>query len=352
MEIRILDFLKKLDEKSAPNASINVVHMIDHFDFRNHKCITFELLSGNLYELIKKNKFLGFEMDLVRKFAYAILRCLEALQAKKLIHCDLKPENILLKQSGRSGIKVIDFGSSCFESQRIYTYIQSRFYRAPEVILGCPYGMPIDMWSFGCILAELLTGYPIFPGEDEADQFAVIVELLGMPSAKMLQSSKRAKNFITSQGYPRYCSVRQELDGRVTLGPGKSTSGKKVRGPPASKTWSSALKNCGDELFIDFLKRCLQWDPGCRLSPTEALRHPWLRSRSNAAGVGRSPVSGQQLIAGGSLPGTSSNHCYSDPAAVGPMDKFLKRATVATNSTTKLPNIPKPPYRPISITLS
>lgn len=88
-------------------------------------------------------------------------------------------ENILLKTLGRSGIKVIDFGSSCFENQRIYTYIQSRFYRAPEVILGSKYGMPIDMWSFGCILAELYTGYPLLPGEDEGDQFALMVELLG-----------------------------------------------------------------------------------------------------------------------------------------------------------------------------
>jgi dual specificity tyrosine-phosphorylation-regulated kinase 2/3/4 len=85
------------------------------------------------------------------------------------VHCDLKPENILLKQPNKSGIKVIDYGSSCFTNSRIYTYIQSRFYRAPEIILGIPYTMAIDMWSFGCIIAELYTGYPIFPGENETD---------------------------------------------------------------------------------------------------------------------------------------------------------------------------------------
>ena len=63
--------------------------------------------------------------------------------------------------------KVIDFGSSCLVTERLYTYIQSRFYRAPEVILGLPYDTAIDMWSFGCILAELFTGYPLFPGENE-----------------------------------------------------------------------------------------------------------------------------------------------------------------------------------------
>ena len=91
---------------------------------------------------------------------------------RKIIHRDLKPENILIYpkgEGGQNGIKVIDFGSSCYEHERIYTYIQSRFYRAPEIILGIPYTMAIDMWSFGCIIAELYTGYPIFPGENEVD---------------------------------------------------------------------------------------------------------------------------------------------------------------------------------------
>ena len=131
-EIRILEHLRRQDV----NNNHNIVHVLESFEFRNHQCITFELLSMNLYELIKKNKFHGFTLQLVRKFAHSLLQCLECLHRNKIIHCDLKPENILLKQQGRSGIKVIDFGSSCYEHQRIYTYIQSRFYRAPEVILG------------------------------------------------------------------------------------------------------------------------------------------------------------------------------------------------------------------------
>ena len=74
--------------------------------FRSHTCITFELLSINLYELIKKNKFQGFSLQLVRKFAHSLLQCLDTLWRNKIIHCDMKPENVLLKQQGRSGIKV------------------------------------------------------------------------------------------------------------------------------------------------------------------------------------------------------------------------------------------------------
>jgi dual specificity tyrosine-phosphorylation-regulated kinase 2/3/4 len=83
------------------------------------------------------------------------------------VNCDLKPENILLKKPNKSAIKLIDFGSGCFEPEQIYTYIQSRFYRAPEIILGITYTSAIDMWSFGCILYELFTGFPLFAGENE-----------------------------------------------------------------------------------------------------------------------------------------------------------------------------------------
>ncbi|XP_015784407.1 dual specificity tyrosine-phosphorylation-regulated kinase 2 isoform X2 [Tetranychus urticae] len=273
-EIRILDHLRKQDKDNT----MNIIHMYENFTFRNHMCITFELLSVNLYELIKKNKFQGFSIQLVRRFAYSILRCLEALFNNKIIHCDLKPENVLLKQQGRSGIKVIDFGSSCFETQRVYTYIQSRFYRAPEVILGCKYGMPIDMWSFGCILAELATGSPLLPGEDEDDQLACIIELLGMPPEKLLKQSSRVKRFISSKGYPRYCSTTTLSDGTVLLNGGRSRRGK-IRGPPGSRDWSTALKGCDDEHFIDFIKKCLEWDPELRMTPHDALKHTWLTRR-------------------------------------------------------------------------
>ncbi|KAM6980989.1 dual specificity tyrosine-phosphorylation-regulated kinase 3 [Aplochiton taeniatus] len=320
-EIRILEHLRKQDRAGTMNA----VHMLENFTFRNHICMTFELLSMNLYELIKRNKFQGFSLPLVRKFAHSILQCLEALSRHRIIHCDLKPENILLKQQGRSGIKVIDFGSSCFEHQRVYTYIQSRFYRAPEVILGSRYGLPIDMWSFGCILAELLTGYPMFPGEDEGDQLACVMELLGMPPQKVLEQAKRAKNFINSKGHPRYCGANTLPTGATVLTGARSRRGK-MRGPPGSKEWSAALKGCEDPAFTDFIKKCLDWDPSSRLTPGQALRHPWLYRRLPK------PLPGAEKSQGSSVKRLPEHHSTSFPSILAKGGPGLGSSTATANN--------------------
>lgn len=254
VELKILDVLKKKDKDNLHN----VIHMKEYFYFRNHLCISFELLGVNLYELIKKNNFQGFSLALIRRFTHALLRCLQMLHREKIIHCDLKPENILLSQRGPGNIKVVDFGSSCYEQQRVYTYIQSRFYRSPEVILGHPYSMAIDMWSLGCILAELYTGYPLFPGESEVEQIACIMEVLGMPPNDFVQSASRRRLFFDSKGNPR----------NVT-----NSKGKKRR--PSSKELSEVLKT-NDALFLDFIQRCLTWDPTKRMTPDEGLQHQWI----------------------------------------------------------------------------
>lgn len=156
----------------------------------------------NLYEFIRSNNFQGLSLGLMRRFAIQILHSLKFLRENGIIHCDLKPENILLKQQNKSGIKIIDLGSSCFEDEMIYTYIQSRFYRAPEIMLGIPYTTAIDMWSFGCIMAELYTGFPIFPGECEKEQLARIMEVIGLPPKSLLEKSCRKKKFFDSHNNP------------------------------------------------------------------------------------------------------------------------------------------------------
>ncbi|KAI9300396.1 kinase-like domain-containing protein [Cunninghamella echinulata] len=254
VEVKTLEDIIKWD----PNDQHNNVRMTDHFYFRNHLCIAFECLSINLYDFIKNNNFQGFSMGLIRRFTIQLLNSLIILYQHHLIHCDLKPENILLKHPNKSTIKVIDFGSSCLENEKVYTYIQSRFYRAPEVLLGLNYSTAIDMWSLGCILAELYTGYPLFPGENEQDQLACIMEIQGVPSRSMVEKSGRRKLFFDFYGNPKIMP---------------NSKGKKRK--PGMKPLSQALK-CSDTKFVDFVDRCLQWDPDQRLKPEEAFKHGWI----------------------------------------------------------------------------
>ncbi|VDQ11935.1 unnamed protein product [Trichobilharzia regenti] len=123
-----------------------------------------------------------------------------------------------------------------------------------------------------------LAGAPIFPGEDEGDQLACIIELLGMPPQKLLDQCRRVRHFFsTTHGYPRYC-MATDADGRVVLRPSKSKRGK-VRGTPGSRSLVTALNGCEDAVFLDFLRRCLQWLPEERMTPREAFRHEWLRRK-------------------------------------------------------------------------
>ncbi len=256
-----------------------MVNFTQSFYFRGHLCISTELLDMNLYEFIKCHDFRGFSLKLIRRFAKQLLSSLVLLKGHRVIHCDLKPENVLLAHPTRSEIKVIDFGSSCLENEKVYTYIQSRFYRSPEVILGMTYGMPIDMWSLGCILAELLTGYPIFPGENEQEQLACIMEVFGPPEKHLIEKSTRKKLFFDSLGKPR-----------ITV----SSKGKRRR--PSSKSLQQALK-CEDEAFLDFITRCLRWDPDRRLKPDEAIHHEFITGRSAKAAAAIAVTSSRPRIA-------------------------------------------------------
>lgn len=104
-----------------------------------------------------KIPFLGVSLNLTRKFGQQLAGTLVFLSAPdlKIIHCDLKPENVLLCNPKRSTIKIIDFGSSCQHENRIYQYIQSRFYRSPEVLLGISYDKQIDIWSLGKLTFDI-----------------------------------------------------------------------------------------------------------------------------------------------------------------------------------------------------
>jgi len=254
VEVKVLQHIKDAD----PEDTTNLVKMKDYFVFRSHVCLIFELLSMNLYEFIKNTDFRGVSMGLIRRFAIQLLHSLKFIKEQEIIHWDLKPENILLKTPTKSGLKIIDFGSSWFIDEIVYTYIQSRFYRAPEIMLGIPYTASIDMWSFGWIAAELYWGLPLFPGESEKEQMSLLLEILDVPNDQVIAKSPYKHKFFDKENKPY---IMDDIKGE-----------KKVC---ASKPLPLMIE-CDDENFLDFIERWLDWDPETRITPDEALRHIWI----------------------------------------------------------------------------
>lgn len=301
-EVRLLEYLN-----SNSNGK-RFIRLLDTFMHKEHLCLVFELLASNLYELIKQNQFQGLNMKLVKLLTRQLLEAMAELKGFQMIHCDLKPENILLRQPDKPDIKVIDFGSACFTRLTVYSYIQSRFYRSPEVILGLPYTESIDMWSLGCIVGELFLGLPMFPGTSEFNQIWKIVDMLGNPPRHMIEVGRNSLNFFhklppsTPDGKPLYqMKTHEEYIQFLASTKGKEENLKKEQAnknyfkhrllkdiilnyklPSKKMTNSMVEKECQERLLLhDFLTKVLNLNPLERLTPQEALKHPFVNDAAS-----------------------------------------------------------------------
>ncbi|KAH9929489.1 kinase-like protein [Epithele typhae] len=331
MEVTILELL---NQQCDPHDEHHILRLRDSFIHKSHLCLVFELLSSNLYELIKQNQFQGLSTQLVKVFTAQLLDALTILKEARLIHCDLKPENILLKSLQSPQIKVIDFGSACHERQTVYTYIQSRFYRSPEVLLGIPYTAAIDMWSLGCIAVELFLGLPLFPGTSEYNQITRIVEMLGMPPQYMLDMGKQTGQFFDSfvdhYGHKKYRLKSLEQYSRehnTNEQPGKqyfkATTLPEIikQAPMPSFKTSSRQQSHQAEVekemnnrasFIDFVQGLLNMNPIERWSPQQARLHPFITGEKwTKPWTPTGATSGHPAPSG--TPSSSSNAAPVDP---------------------------------------
>jgi dual specificity tyrosine-phosphorylation-regulated kinase 2/3/4 len=261
MESDILQFLMQRDESLVHH----IVKIYETFEYRSFIGFVFEVLSLSLYDSLKASKFRGLEISRLRSVMRQLANSLNYIHDLGLVHCDVKPENLLWTTSRKTAIKLIDFGCCCFAEHTIFSYIQSRFYRAPEVLLGLPYDQAIDIWSLGCVLCELLTGKPLFPGQNEREQMKLIMGVLGVPPISMILEGSRSSRFFDEGGNPV---------GRMSALPG-------------SRSLSEILK-VDDQNLLLLVRGCLTWDPSVRLTAGQVLRHPWLKSAVSSKLTGSS----------------------------------------------------------------
>ncbi|RNA38194.1 Homeodomain-interacting kinase 2 [Brachionus plicatilis] len=192
--------LSRLGQENADE--YNLVRAYEVFQHKNHTCLVFEMLEQNLYDFLKQNKFSPLPLKCIRPVVQQVLVALSKLKKLGLIHADLKPENIMLVDPIRQPykIKVIDFGSASHVSKAVQsTYLQSRYYRAPEILLGLPFCESIDIWSLGCVMAELFLGWPLYPGSSEYDQIRYVCQTQGSPPEHMLRAATKTTRFFNRE---------------------------------------------------------------------------------------------------------------------------------------------------------
>ncbi|MQL99221.1 hypothetical protein Taro_031940 [Colocasia esculenta] len=287
VEISIVGALNQMYD---PDDQHHIVRILDYFVHQRHLCISFEMLGSNLYEVLKINNYKGLTLNVIRDFSQQILHALIIMKDAGIIHCDLKPENILL--CGRKG-----------QQQSRLLILDQLVKKAIQFTHTSRYNTAIDMWSLGCIVAELFLGLPLFPGASEFDLLKRMIEILGgQPPDDLLREAKNTSKYFKHVGSIHSLEIKEpyrgcnsayrllteeEYEAREMKKPiiGKKYFGKLVtleeiiKGYPYRKNMSEreiTEESVRRAALIDFLKGLVEFDPVKRWSPLQASRHPFI----------------------------------------------------------------------------
>ncbi|KAL3990947.1 Cyclin-dependent kinase 7 [Acanthocheilonema viteae] len=225
----------------------NIIGLLDIIGHKTNIQLVFDFMETDLEHLVK-DKAIILMPEHIKNMVLQMLLGLEYLHLHWVIHRDLKPNNLLINLQGR--IKIADFGLARFfgSPNRQYTFqVVTRWYRAPELLYASrSYSSSIDIWSVGCIIAELLLRVPVFPGESDIDQLVKIYSVLGTPTEEDWPGMKDLPDYIAIKPMPPI---------------------------PLKSVFTAA----GDDL-IELIYQCLRFDPNKRWNATEALRSYYFQS--------------------------------------------------------------------------
>jgi len=262
----------------------NIVRLHDVIHTENKLMLVFEYMDLDLKKYMDSQGDRGaLEPNVVRSFMYQLLKGTAFCHENRVLHRDLKPQNLLINKRGE--LKLADFGLARAFGIPVNTFsneVVTLWYRAPDVLLGSrTYSTSIDVWSAGCIMAEMISGVPLFRGRDNNDQLTQILRVLGTPDDATLRRIAQESPEIQLRPFPRMPKI------------------------PFAQLYPKA-----SALAIDLLEKLLVFDPSRRLSCEEALRHPYFRtpeltSPTTAQTPIYSPAQQQQIL---SQPGSAGLH--------------------------------------------
>lgn len=227
----------------------NIVQLREVITEKQNIYLVFEFVDFTIYELIQNHQF-GLSLVFSKKIVYQLLKALNYCHSLKIVHRDIKPENLLISHTGE--LKICDFGfaRSVKTSDVLTEYVSTRWYRAPELLTRQKYGFKVDVWAIGCILAELLTGNPLFPGQNDYDTLCKIVKICGNLPIKLVASFKNENYF---EGLKVPCNQEPKYD---------------------SSELESMFSSFGKDT-VQFLRNCLDLNPDSRFSVKKLLSSPY-----------------------------------------------------------------------------
>ncbi|RHY83105.1 hypothetical protein DYB31_000963 [Aphanomyces astaci] len=278
LEVRLLTELQ-----TGPRRSKYIVRLLNSFEYRSHAAMVFEPMQMNVREAMKKfGGRDGLALGGVKVFCRQLMLALDHLQTSNIVHADIKPDNMLLDDK-QSMVKLCDFGSAfktgAGEVNDPTPYLVSRYYRAPEVILGLPYDFPVDMWSLGCCLYEMFTGKVLFPGQTNNEMLKMFMELKGRFPTKLMRRHRQVyqEKFLMEPHFDdglRFCS--REIDRTPVVRTLNTIHGTK----DLAAALMAAKSHSDDKKLLmelkDLLDKIFVIDPAKRLSVTDALQHPFV----------------------------------------------------------------------------
>lgn len=243
--LREISILKTLNH-------INIIGLKDVCTSSLPIFLAFEYMDSDLRTLLNHIRR-PLKESIIKSYAFQLIAGINFIHSHRIIHRDIKPDNLLLSKSGL--LKICDFGMSRYFTvpMRPYTKgVVTLWYKAPELLVSTPYDLSIDMWSVGCIIYEMATGSPLFPGDGHIDQLMKIISILGTP---------------TEDVYPGfYNKVKNELGFDM---------------PNVERV--GLAREFGDKCdyaMIDLIEKVLVYDPAKRLSAKDALNHPYFNDIS------------------------------------------------------------------------